>query len=196
MKNPAAIASTKAPAEKNFGLTEAEFLHLAEQLREGKHELYEQVFLVHFGSCMDYVKYRCKAPHAEAYDATMEAMLDLCRRIKAGKIGYGNLRYLFTRMACQHYAQANGRNDLFAELAGIDVIDERDEVTEAALDTLDEAWETLGQPCQRLLRGFYFNRRSLKGIAEQSGRTEAALRKQKQRCLELLRGNFMDIFHQ
>lgn len=189
----AIVPSDKRLAAKNFGLTASDFQDMVLQLRSGDYRLYEQVFLTHFSSCIDYVKYRCKATHAEAYDATMNAMLDLCRRIKNGAVSYGNLRYLFTRMACQFYNHAKGRQERFATLDEVDLPITEDEWPEEARELIREAWQYLLEPCQELLQKFYYHQISLKILAEQSGRSEVALRKRKQRCLESLRTYFMEL---
>lgn len=181
--------------DKNFGLTQREFDEMVHQLRNGNYQFYERVFLAHFHSCIDYVKFRCKASHTEAYDATMDAMLSLCKKLKEGKVDYGNLRYLFTRMACQHYSQANRRQFIFEGMEGVDPPEEPTDLKEGDIAMMWDAWGYLGKPCQRVLRSFYFEKTSLKRIAELEERSEAALRKQKQRCLEALRGFFVQLFN-
>ncbi len=189
------IGEKAKPGDKNFGLTPEAFEQLVEQLRQGNYDFYEQVFLTQFNSCVDYVKFRCKTSHTEAYDATMDAMLTLCRKMKEGKVGYGNLRYLFTRMACQHYIQSARRQNIFEELEGVEKPDEPSDLQQEDIKMMWQAWEYLGKPCQRVLRSFYFDKATLKSIAEKEQRSEAALRKQKQRCLETLRGFFLQLFN-
>lgn len=189
------VENRTSAGDKNFGLTSTEFEQLVQQLRQGNYEFYEQVFLTQFNSCVDYVKFRCKAKHVDAYDATMDAMLTLCRKLKEGKVVYGNLRYLFTRMACQHYIQSARRQNIFEELEGIEKPDEPTDLQQENIEMMWAAWKYLGKPCQRVLRSFYFDKATLKSIAETEKRSEAALRKQKQRCLEALRGFFLQLFN-
>lgn len=164
---------------------------MVEQMRSGDYQLYEQVFLKHFPSCVDYVMFRCKAEYSEAYDASMDAMLDLCRRIKLGRIQYGNLRFLFTRVACQYCNQRKKDNQVLEELDGVEPEPARPDVPEELLDILEESLERIEEPCKSLLQQFYFYKQPLKELAALAGRTEVALRKQKQRCLAGLRSLFM-----
>lgn len=192
---PATAKKEMSREEKNFGLDPVEFERMVEDLRNGNYKFYERVFLAHFNSCMDYVKFRCKASHTEAYDATMDAMLSLCKKLKEGKVGYGNLRYLFTRMACQHYSQSARRQFIFDDLEGVEKPEEPTDLQQEDISMMWDAWGQLGKPCQQVLRSFYFDKTSLKTIAEQQKRSEAALRKQKQRCLEALRGFFVQLYN-
>ncbi len=185
------ITKTTNQADKNFGLSPKEFEQMVEQMRSGNYQLYEQVFLKHFQSCVDYVMFRCKAEYAEAYDSSMDAMLDLCRRIKLGRIQYGNLRFLFTRVACQYCNQRKKESQVLEELDGIEPEPVRPDVPEDLLDILEESLERIDEPCKSLLQQFYFYKQSLKELAALAGRTEVALRKQKQRCLAGLRSLFM-----
>lgn len=190
-----AIDKRKGVESKNFGLTQAEFDQMVEELRSGSYDFYERVFLTHFNSCLDYVKFHCNASHTDAYDATMDAMLSLCKKLKEGKVGYGNLRYLFTRMACQFYSQSNRRQAIFQVIEGVEKPDEPTDLQQENIKMMWEAWGYLGKPCQSVLRSFYFDKMSLKSISEREQRSEVALRKQKQRCLEALRGFFLQKFN-
>jgi len=70
---------------------------MVEQLRAGDEGLYELIFLDHFHICLNLLKNKYQASHQDAYDATMNTMLIFCRRLKQGRIEYGNLRYLFNQ---------------------------------------------------------------------------------------------------
>jgi RNA polymerase sigma factor (sigma-70 family) len=184
----------KSQAEKNFGLTPEQFDLLVTKLREGDHSLYETVFMQHFQSCINYVMFRCKAEYTDAYDASMDAMLNLCRRIKQGKIQYGNLRYLFTRVACEHY-RLRSKSEIKLEPLEMTIVNKAlEQLPDDTLELLGEALKKVKPPCQTLLRSFYFDQKSLKELAALAGRTEVALRKQKQRCLAGLRSLFMNIY--
>ncbi len=177
---------------KNFGLTEDTFNAMLKELHEGKDALYESVFLSHFDDCMSYLKRNYNASHEDAYDASMESMLEFMKRLKAGKITYGNLRFLFTQMAGQIYLKwikkEQKRNQLeqFDLGAAPEVMDEED------LKILAKAWNGLCDHCSQLLKQFYYEGVALKLMAEELGKPAATLRKQKQRCIEKLRNLFVE----
>ena len=179
--------------DKNFGLSEASFLEMVEQLKNGNEKIYEKIFLNHFESCLSFVKFKYKASHQDAYDASMEAMLAFCKRLKEGKIEYGNVRFLFTQMAGQIYLKWIKRERRKESIEGYDLPEEQVIFDKESLDLLGKAWTKLGEGCKGLLENFYHNKNTLKEIADETGRTAAALRKQKQRCIEKLRIYFSEV---
>lgn len=64
---------------------------------------------------------------------------------------------------------------------------EHDAVENNKLKTAMEAFKNLGQPCKQLLTTFYFEKKSLRDIAEQLQLNEASVRNKKYRCMEKLR---------
>jgi len=175
--------------KKNFGLSPDRFTELSDKLAHGQdEELFEHIFLIHFQDCLAYVVKEDQAPEHLAYDATMDAFLTFRMKIAQGKIQYGNLRFLLTRMARQHYYKRVKREfNLPLELA-----DEQQVAPEILLeptvhDLLSKGWEKIGQTCKQLLRDFYYRGKALKEIASATDRKPEALRKQKQRCLADLR---------
>lgn len=192
MKNLISSTSSTAAAAKNFGLTEAGFQELLEELHAGRDELYQQVFLAHFDDCMNYLKRNYQASHQDAYDASMDTLLIFCDRLKKGRITYGNLRFLFTQMASQVYLKNQKKSNRYAALpADYDLTDEVVEgIPKEAFEVFDQAWPELGDNCRQLLKAFFYDSVKLKHIAQQQGKTEAALRKQKQRCMGKLQAIF------
>ncbi len=179
--------------KKNFGLSEDDFVNLVAALRRGDEGLFERTFLSHFAECLRYVKNNDGASHDQAYDATMEAFLTFRNKIAEGKITYGNLRYLLTRMARQHHYKLQKKQSVVAGIA-----EEHQELPEPEVvfdpDTravLDVAWKQLGLPCRRLLRKVYYQHASMQDIAVQEGANPATLRKRKERCVRQLREIFM-----
>ena len=180
---------------KNFGLTEAQFDQMNATLKQGDNRLFEQTFLAHFQDCMNYLKRNYNASHEDAYDISMDALLEFCRRLKAGKITYGNLRFLFTQMAGQMYLKWVKKQKVVGELAEIEIeATPPEEVDEEAMNALNQAWEQLGSNCKRMLRSFYYDQVALKKIAEDLGKSDVAIRKQKQRCMEKLRNLFKQYY--
>ena len=185
------LSSTTAQ-EKNFGLTELEFNNLLIRLKEGDQRLFEEVFFVHFEDCMRYLKRKDRASHEDAYDATMDAYLHFRTLLIARKISYGNLRYLLTRMARQHFQRRQKKGQIFTELPDFasELAEEEADISTEDYDLLSRAFKSLGSNCRELLKAFYYARRSLKDIAHEEGRRAPAVRKQKSRCVETLKRHF------
>jgi len=174
--------------QKNFGLTESAFAELKEQLLEGSEKLFEHIFLVHFKDCQQYVIQQDDAPQEIAYDATMDAFLSFRKRIVDGKVVYGNLRYLLTRMARQHYYKRAKKESTVGLDLIVDPSVEPDVKFEPSLyDLLDRGWKTLTKECRELLRAFYYQGRALKEIGAETGTKPDTMRKKKQRCQDQLK---------
>jgi len=182
-------------SEKNFGLSETEFQGLAEALAQGDQRLFERVFLAHYKDCLHYLMRKDGLPHEEAYDLMMDTLLIFRDLIIAGKIRYGNLRYLFTRMARQAHLREKKKNDRMTCLTevSLELPEEEPELSQEEFDLLSRAFKSLGEDCRRLLRSFYYLRQSLKDIATEENRAPATVRKQKSRCVATLRRYFYHI---
>jgi len=179
--------------EKNFGLSTATFQALITALKAGDETLYEKIFLAHFQDCMKYLQRKFRASHEDAYDATMDAMVVFCNRLKAGKIQYGNLRFLFTQIAGQIYVRWIKKEQLNTNIENIDLPISATPIDKEALQLLNKAWAMLGTKCANLLKDFYYGGITLNEIAGQSEKSPAAIRKQKQRCVAELRTLFLQI---
>lgn len=175
---------------KNFGLTESSFQQMTEALRHGDRSIFEQTFLTHFGDCMQYLKSTYRASHEDAYDATMDAMLEFCKRLESGKISFGNLRFLFTRMAGQIYFRQQKKQWPSEELDQDIPVPEENTYSKEELMILEKVVDELCTDCKEIIKAFYYHDISLKDLAERYQKSSAALRKQKQRCVEKLRTLF------
>lgn len=175
--------------EKNFGLSEAAFEELQKKLSTGDEQLFEHVFLRHFEPCLKYVINEDKAPADVAYDVTMDAFLTFRMKVAQGKIKHGNLRFLLTRMARQHYyKRAKKENSVSLDLIQPPSETPAIDLDDSAAEMLQEGWKSLGEKCRKLLHAFYYLNQELKDIALRTDRKPETLRKQKQRCVERLRG--------
>ncbi|MFK8101738.1 MAG: RNA polymerase sigma factor [Saprospiraceae bacterium] len=179
--------------EKNFGLSELAFQELAEQLQAGDERLFEQIFLSHYKDCIAYLMKNYGASHEDAYDATMETLLNFHKGIKAAKINYGNLRFLFTKMASQVYIKWIKRENLKNPIQEMDLVEDPKAFDKETLQLLDQAWAGLCEDCAGLLKKFYYENISLKEIALKLNKSPEAIRKQKQRCVEKLKSYFLRI---
>lgn len=184
------LLKLQSQMDKNFGLSELQFNAMVDASRQGDDSIYEKIFLHHFSSCMEYLKRNYSASDEDAYDASMETLLEFLKKLKSGKIIYGNLRFLFTRMAGQIYFKWIKKENRKESMEGVDLIEEKDPIDEEDLQILDKAWCELTEDCQVLLKAFYYDKVPLNKIAETENKTPAAVRKQKQRCVEKLRKLF------
>ncbi len=160
-------------------------------MKTGDDTLFEKIFLAQFEETISYLMYRYKTDQSMAYDATMDALLKFRKRLLAGKINYYNMRFLFTQMASQFVTDGFKKRTKSLEMSDHQRMDEVAEVDDDILDYLDKAWKLLGDQCSKLLENYYYKKVALNELATILGKSDAALRKQKQRCLETLRTYFL-----
>lgn len=187
------IPAQQTTMDKNFGLTKSRFDELVAQLKQGDETLFRHVFLAHFENCCKYLTTNYSATPNDAYDMVMKTMLEFHRRLKTDKINYGNLRFLFTRMASQFYLKWIKREERHTEIGDLDLPDPPVELDEDAFAILDKAWNGLCGDCSGLLQKFYYEKIRLEQIASDLGKSAGAVRKQKQRCIEKLRKLYMQL---
>ena len=144
---------------------------------------------------MNYLKKRFKAEQELAYDTVMSTMTDFFYRLKAGKIRYGNLRYLFTQMLVQEYYRRYKKEWSYEEFDGIELIDLKDN-REEVMALFDRAFAQLGAGCRELLEACYYEETSYAELEELMGKSQAAIRKQKQRCQQQFKKFFRALFQQ
>lgn len=189
-RNP--LENNRAKALQNFGLNEADFEEMLQKMKNGDDTLFEKIFLAQFEETISYIMHRYNASRSMAYDATMDALLKFRKRLLEGKITYYNMRFLFTQMAGQFLTTALKKNNKSVEITANEDVDEAEEkIDDSILDYLDIAWKQLGDQCSHLLENYYYKKITLKELAKKLGKSDAALRKQKQRCLEILRTYFL-----
>jgi len=176
---------------KNFGLTELAFQDLVSGMQNGNEELFEHIFLSQFENSTKYLRQRYKMTYEQAYDACMDSLLEFRRGLMQNKIVYGNLNFLFTKMASQRFFKNAKKDNMFDEIPeNFELPIARMELNDTEKIILDKSWAKLGHTCQSLLKSFYYDNVKLKVLAEQDGRKPESIRKQKQRCLNTLRINF------
>lgn len=174
---------------QNFGLSEERFNELLQELRQGKEDLFEHIFLAHFADCRSYLEREDGVSEDVAYDATMDAMLTFRENLGQGKVAYGNLRFLLTRMARQHlYKKLKKERALPLSDQPLPDLSEDLELDESAYQILQKGWQKLGDRCKYLLERVYYDCISMVNIANQEERKVGTVRKQKERCVKQLRG--------
>lgn len=173
---------------QNFGLTEARFEELLDALRWGDEELFEHIFLQHFASCRSYLVREDQIDEDLAYDATMDALLTFRESLGRGKITYGNLRFLLTRMARQHlYKKLKKERALPLSDQPLPELPDDIELDDTSYGVLQQNWKKLGEKCKNLLEKIYFDGVKILEIASREDRTTKAVQKQKERCVQKLR---------
>lgn len=172
---------------KNFGLTSTAFEQLVVDLKKNETHFFEQVFTKQFGETMVYLKREYSADHEDAYDAAMDALIAFRLRFIQGKLRYGNLRFLFTKMASQMYLRnkKNTIRTLENDLAQEQYIPESE--PQEVPQQFHLAWQKLGDNCKDLLTKHYYGKMKLLEIAEELSKTPATVRKQKERCVKKLK---------
>ncbi len=178
---------------QNFGLSNAQFDDMVIQLKQGNESLFEKIFLAHFKECTNYIKFNYNAPHEVAYDITMDTLIEFRLKLLTDKIVYGNLRYLFTLMASQLYIKSIAKDNKVKQSI-FEYAEEIDE-SEEKIDALKNAWKELSLEDRKLLENFYYLDIPLNRIAEVENKSDAALRKQKQRAVDKLRQVFFTIYN-
>lgn len=174
--------------DKNFGLSPDDFDRLAHDLKKNETDFFEAVFLKHFKECMIFLQKQNEASADDAYDATMDALIQFRRLMVEGKLRYGNLRYLFTKMASQIYLK-NKKKFQMREIDASDMepVEFGADDDQENIALLNAAWAELGPGCQELLKLHYYGQMKLTEIAAYKEKTPVAIRKQKERCIERLR---------
>lgn len=187
----------QAMKEKNFGVTSEEFNLMVANMKQGNENLFEQIFLSHFEKCLIYLKRNYDITHEESYDTCMETLLDFRKGLLNDKYTYGNLSFLFTRMASQRFFKTSKSmkniHSLSTHESEVKTIASEEKMDEEEITLLNKAWEKLGANCQLLLKNYYYENMKLKKIAEDQSKSPASLRKQKERCLNTLRMQFQKL---
>ncbi len=173
---------------QNFNLTELDFKNMVAKLMQGDESMFEQIFLFHFEDCIHYLKKHHKAATEIAYDIAMEALLQFRHKLLTYKITYGNLLYLYTKIASQLYVTSLAKENKVR--ASISAFVEIEDDVEEKLLVIKNAWAILTEEDKKLLEDYYYKDIPLAQIAEVENKSIAALRKQKQRAIKRLRDLF------
>ena len=178
-------------AKLNFNLSKTEFNSLVDDLKQGDESLFEKIFLSHFNDCMSFLKINYKTSHTEAYDITMDTLIDFREGIIGNKYTYGNLRFLFTRMASQKLFKIRKKE---SKIRYIHECPEIEQIFES-IDNEDQtvlqmAWSALEPKNRSILKKFYYENKKLNEIGKEENRSHSATRKQKERSILVLRTKF------
>lgn len=165
-------------------------------LRRGDQTLFERVFLTHCEDCIAYLLRETSADRDQAYDATLDALIDFRFKLVDGKIKYGNLRFLLTLMARQHYQRsATQQSSIVSFPPEYQFLEQEEEVVIDARskELLDAAWAMLPVEGQELLTATLVHGAKMTDIARELGVTPAVVRQRKRRHLQELRSVFAQL---
>lgn len=182
---------------QNFGLNEEEFSELVHRLRVGDESLFEHIFRKHFESCRKFLIIEKGVPDEDAYDLTIDTILEFRDLLIAGKIGYGNMRFLFTRIAYTAWLKRSGRQIATSEISDLplSIADEEDlDWDEDSHTALGKAWNLLDKKCQETLRMRYYEGLQIQQIAEIRQAKPNSITQEGKRCMAALKQLFFTHF--
>ena len=174
---------------KNFKLAPQEFENMLSQMQRGDDSLFEKIYLSQFEDTVKYIMGRFKVNNSQAYDVCMEALLKFRRKLLRGSVNYGNMQFLFNQIASQKFLDSLNKKDTTPLN-----IEDSNTLTNDHLDALEKAWKRLCKSCSELLENHYYKNKELIVIAENLDKSDVAIRKQKQRCIEKLRVYFLKYY--
>lgn len=181
-------------AKDNFGLTKNEFDQFVEKVRGGDESMFVRVFNIHFKASVRYIQNKFGISEELAYDTCMDTMIEFRSKLKAGKINYGNIRFLYTKMAVHRYLDDLKRKNQIKEAIRIftgansqynlkDV--EFFGLLNAAIDQLEDRQ-------RHMIKEIFYSGKDIQQILQENEITYATFRKRKQRSLKKLKITFLE----
>ncbi len=184
-------------ASQNFNLTEEEFYKLVKELKNGNEELLTHIYSSQLDETVNYLKSKFSISSDRAYDLCLDALVKLRKKILNDKISYGNLRYLFTRIASNSLIDAakkekkiNEAIEVFlgeSEFSGVD--------SQEVFEMLDKACDVLKEDQKELIQKLFFEKIDMKTWAREKNIDYGTLRKRKQRVLEKIREEYIRLLN-
>lgn len=177
---------------ENFGLTKEEFIKFTDNVRCGDETLFLIIFKKHFDSSVTYLSNKFNINKENAHDICMDTMLEFREKLVKGKIQYGNLRYLFTRMAVNNFIDHSTKEKKIKTAIDLFLEDMRSEniTNEEFFRTLETVIDLLDKKNKKLLNDLYYSDKAYHDIAEEHQISYPALRKRKQRLLNSIQKSF------
>jgi len=181
----------------NFGLSQQDFAQFAKKVKNGDESLFIRVFNLHFRDSVRYIQNKFNIPEDLAYDVCMETMLDFRSKLKQGKIKYGNMRYLYTKMATNHYVDGQKKKSKVQEAISVFHGDRHTgEIDEQEFFTLlNRAVEDLEESPKHMIKEIFFSGKNKEQIQQENEISSATFRKRKQRSLEKLKSTFLELLN-
>ena len=186
----------KMPNSKdNFGLTKHEFDQFVEKVKEGDESIFIQVFNIHFKSSVRYIQNKFNISEETSYDICMDTMIEFRSKLKSGKFNYGNIRFLYTKMAVHMYLDDLKRKNQINEAIGI-FLGDRSSFNfsdSEFLVILNNAIDRLGVAQRHMIKEIYYSGKDIDQIIADNQITNSTYRKRKQRSLDKLKTTFLEL---
>lgn len=179
----------------NFGLTKSEFESYVVKLTHGDESLFTKVFKSHFHDSVAYLRMKFKINNERAYDTCMDTLLEFRKKLLDGKIQYGNLRYLYTKMAVNNYIDGIRKKqktttaiEVFMSGNNLETVDKQ-----YFFNVVDQVLDIQDEDTREMAEQLFYVGKHVNQIAEESGVSNATMRKRKQRVIDKLKQTFFDI---
>jgi RNA polymerase sigma factor (sigma-70 family) len=168
----------------NFGLSNQE----CERLQKGDHRLQSKVFDKHALSFVRMAKDKWGVSVEDAEDIVSSAFAKLFCKMQSVDFQSDNLSgyvYKIIERASWDCVEKQKRSIVETKEILPDIIEH--ETDNAFLEQLNKAFNRLGDKCQKLLSGFYWDDKDHSEMAEILGISEDASRQRKRECMKKLR---------
>ncbi len=188
---PIELARFRKAQKQNFGLTETSFNQLLQALHKGNEDLMVHIYEYHINSSVSYLMREFRVSKDFAYDICMDTLIELRAKFLSDKVKYGNLKFLFTRMAQNNLVDWHKRqkklDDCIREF--LDLEDDSTD-TDQYLALLHQSIQLLDAEEEKLITALYLEDRNMKDLAEEYHISYSNLRKRKERVLKKLKKHF------
>lgn len=183
--------------DKNWGLTEAGFQQLIQDLESGYEKTFHAIFTKHFTQYRNYLRKDMQISYDDASDAITEAFVKMHRFIVEKRVEYGNLEAYTLRIARNEYLMLLRKRKQMPEsdtdFERLDIIDE--EYDDSTMEHFEKAFQYLGTDCKDLLKRHYFEKSSHREIGQALNISEDASKTRTKVCRQKLREFFLQFLN-
>lgn len=172
--------SMKEMKDKNFGLSEEEFIQMQQAMSNGDESLFEQIYLSNFQKCVNILIKFNGANSDQAYSATMKALLEIRKELLQNKLVYDNLVGHFNKKARRELGKLKNKKSermTIRTVDGMEFKDDKDflkkiqskEVVDCvgkAISRLEKIEKEKKPRCSNLLKYRYYYNWSYPAIAK------------------------------
>ena len=182
-------------SKDNFGLTKNEFDQFVHKVKDGDESLFIQVFNIHFKTSVRYIQNKFNISEETAYDICMDTMIEFRSKLKSGKINYGNIRFLYTKMAVHRYLDDLKRKNQINEAIGIFLGDRKsfNFTNSEFLVILNRSIDRLEVTQRHMIKEIFYSGKDIDQIIAENQITYSTFRKRKQRSLDKLKTTFLEL---
>lgn len=182
-----------APKE-NFGLTKIEFDKYVSNLKTGDDSFIIDILSKQLPESMCYLQKKFQITHEKSYDVCLDTFLVFREKLLKGKIYYGNLKFLFTRMCVNQYIdEQKNKNKVNKSIQEfLEINNQKKICQESFFNKLDKVITKLKPDQQSLIKEIYYSGKSMQLISDETGINYPSLRKKKERILKKIRTYFTE----